>query len=119
MSGEQSIDALRRRIDSCFAIYWFFVGVVVGIFAMLIAQVYVNRRSSKSPAVTNITPAETRRKPMRVACIGGSFYLTNVVDAFWHTNDCMLVRWAENGVTNEFHAWNTTVSISTIPTRDR
>lgn len=43
--------------------------------------------------------------------IGGNLPLatfSNVVSICLHTNDCYLIRYKQNGITNDFHAWMVT-----------
>jgi hypothetical protein len=40
---------------------------------------------------------------------------TNVVSGWYHTNDCVLIRYRDTGVTNEFHAWMIPVTFKAVP----
>jgi len=73
---------------------------------LLIWLVYVNKHQRPAqpaaPAFYTVTIGE---EPPAI------WKMTNCIEAVLHTNNCYLIRWVDEGVTNEFHAWMVKVKI--------
>jgi hypothetical protein len=97
-----------------------FMGAL-GLSFELISRRCGKSESERAPYDGKFTIADTRGittgNPADYYVIVGtaeaSIMISNCVSITLHTNDCYLVEYVQNGVTNEFHAWMAAVRLCT------